>query len=124
MDNWEGHTRFSFDAMVSRQDLLDTYQQSFKSCVEQGRASGIMCSYNNLNGVPTCVDSNLLTSTARRDWGFQGYITSDCDAVASICTAHKYTLTAEYVVADVLKAVLLKDKSLQVWCDMQVPSSM
>lgn len=104
MDNWEGHTRFSFNAVVSKQDLLDTYQPPFKSCVEQGRASGIMCSYNSVNGVPTCADSNLLTSTARRDWGFQGYITSDCDAVATVYTAHRFTRTSEDAVADVLKA--------------------
>lgn len=104
MDNWEGHTRFSFDAMVTKQDLLDTYQPPFKSCVELGRASGIMCSYNSVNGVPTCGDFNLLTSTARRDWGFQGYITADCDAVATIYTSHRYTPTAEDAVADVLKA--------------------
>lgn len=104
MDNWEGHTRFSFNAVVSKQDLLDTYQPPFKSCVEQGRASGIMCSYNSVNGIPTCADSNLLTSTARRDWGFQGYITSDCDAVATVYTAHRFTRTSEDAVADVLKA--------------------
>jgi beta-glucosidase-like glycosyl hydrolase len=57
---------------VTAQDLADTYNPPFKSCVEEGGASGIMCSYNRVNGVPTCADHNLLTKTARGDWGFNG----------------------------------------------------
>ncbi|PKA58069.1 putative beta-D-xylosidase 7 [Apostasia shenzhenica] len=72
LDRWKGVDRYSFNAEVSVQDLEDTYQPPFKSCVEQGHASGIMCSYNQLNGVPTCADYNLLTKTARGLWGFDG----------------------------------------------------
>ena len=59
---------------VTMQDLADTYQPPFKSCVEQGRASGIMCAYNKVNGVPSCADSNLLSKTVRAQWGFRGYV--------------------------------------------------
>eukprot|EP00035_Acanthoeca_spectabilis_P002874 m.90030 g.90030 ORF g.90030 m.90030 type:complete len:56 (-) comp11803_c0_seq1:1613-1780(-) len=37
-----------------------------------------MCSYNAMNGVPTCADHNLLSTTARNTWNFNGYITGDC----------------------------------------------
>ncbi|KAH0452510.1 hypothetical protein IEQ34_019809 [Dendrobium chrysotoxum] len=104
IDRWNGVLRYSFNAKVSVQDLEDTYQPPFKSCVEQGRATGIMCSYNQVNGVPTCADSNLLTKTARGFWGFYGYITSDCDAVSVIYTSQKYTKTPEDAVAITLKA--------------------
>ena len=57
---------------VTEQDLADTYNPPFKSCVEDGGASGIMCSYNRVNGVPTCADHNLLSKTARGDWSFNG----------------------------------------------------
>ena len=57
---------------VTLQDLSDTYQPPFKSCVQQGRASGIMCAYNRVNGVPNCADYNLLTKTARKQWDFHG----------------------------------------------------
>ncbi|WCJ44508.1 Glycosyl hydrolase family protein [Euphorbia peplus] len=99
LDNWKGVSRFAFDARVSKQDLADTYQPPFKSCVEQGKASGIMCAYNKVNGVPSCADYNLLTETARHQWGFHGYITSDCDAVAII-----HDKSPEDAVVDVLKA--------------------
>ncbi|AQK74984.1 putative beta-D-xylosidase 7 [Zea mays] len=94
----------SLFSQVTAQDLADTYNPPFKSCVEDGHASGIMCSYNRVNGVPTCADYNLLSTTARQDWGFYGYITSDCDAVAIIHDAQGYAKTAEDAVADVLKA--------------------
>ncbi|XP_062220354.1 probable beta-D-xylosidase 7 [Phragmites australis] len=104
LENWKGITRYVFDAKVTAQDLEDTFNPPFKSCVEDGHASGIMCSYNRVNGVPTCADYNLLSQTARKDWGFYGYITSDCDAVAIIHDAQGYAKTAEDAVADVLKA--------------------
>ena len=55
-------------------------------------------------GVPTCADYNLLSKTARGDWRFNGYITSDCDAVAIIHDVQGYAKEPEDAVADVLKA--------------------
>ncbi|RZC87693.1 hypothetical protein C5167_028146 [Papaver somniferum] len=48
LDNWNGTNRFVFNAQVSLQDLADTYQPPFKSCIEEGKASGIMCAYNRV----------------------------------------------------------------------------
>ncbi|XP_010472005.1 PREDICTED: probable beta-D-xylosidase 7 [Camelina sativa] len=104
LDRWNGITRYVFNAQVSLADLAETYQPPFKKCVEEGRASGVMCSYNRVNGIPTCADPNLLTQTARGLWRFQGYITSDCDAVSIIHDAQGYAKTPEDAVADVLKA--------------------
>ncbi|CAN1250916.1 Probable beta-D-xylosidase 7 [Linum perenne] len=98
LDNWKGVNRFLFDARVN------TYQPPFQSCVKEGRASGIMCAYNRVNGVPSCADYNLLSKTARSEWGFHGYITSDCDAVSLIHDAQAYAKQPEDAVADVLKA--------------------
>ncbi len=47
------------------------------------------CSYNAVNGVPTCA-SAFLTSVLRGSWGFDGYITSDSGAIESIYNSHKY----------------------------------
>ncbi|KAL3618002.1 putative beta-D-xylosidase 7 [Castilleja foliolosa] len=104
LDHWKGITRFAFDAKVTKQDLADTYQPPFKKCIEEGRASGIMCAYNRVNGVPNCADYNLLTKTARGQWGFDGYITSDCDAVSIIHDVQNHALSPEDAVAGVLKA--------------------
>ncbi|XP_068641508.1 probable beta-D-xylosidase 7 [Aristolochia californica] len=104
LDDWKNVTRFTFDAKVSLQDLADTYQPPFKSCVQEGRASGIMCSYNMVNGVPTCADFNLLSRTARQKWHFNGYIVSDCDAVAIMYTSHHYSKTPEDAVGAAVEA--------------------
>ncbi|XP_058761503.1 probable beta-D-xylosidase 7 [Vicia villosa] len=104
LDNWKGVNRFHFDAKVSLQDLADTYQPPFRSCVEQGRASGIMCAYNRVNGIPSCADYNLLTKTVRKQWRFHGYIASDCGAVGIIHDQQGYAKSAEDAVADVMHA--------------------
>ncbi|XP_039070131.1 probable beta-D-xylosidase 7 [Hibiscus syriacus] len=104
LDNWKGINRFVFDANVTVQDLADTYQPPFRSCIEKGKASGVMCAYNRVNGVPNCADYKLLSKTARGQWGFNGYITSDCDAVSIIYDEQGYVKEPEDAVADVLKA--------------------
>ncbi|MBA0808354.1 hypothetical protein Gohar_024100 [Gossypium harknessii] len=104
LDNWKGINRFVFDANVTLQDLADTYQPPFQNCIEKGKASGVMCAYNRINGVPNCADYNLLSKTARGQWGFNGYITSDCDAVSIIYDEQGYVKEPEDAVADVLTA--------------------
>lgn len=62
-----------------------------------------MCSYNQVNGVPACAWHDLLQK-ARDEWGFKGYVTSDCDAVAIIYEDQKYAKSPEDAVGDVLRA--------------------
>ena len=45
------HTRHDFSATITQQDLVDSYLLPFQSCVEKGKVSGLMCSYNSINGV-------------------------------------------------------------------------
>lgn len=59
--------------------------------MKKGRVSAMMCSYNAINGIPACADKDLLYGTARESWGFEGYITADCDAVDTIHHYHHYT---------------------------------
>jgi beta-glucosidase len=82
--------RDSFNAVVSPHDLEDTYLPAFRAAVTRGGAGSVMCSYNALNGVPTCADATLLDTWLRKDWGFKGYVVSDCDAVGDISAFHHY----------------------------------
>ncbi|KAH9696572.1 hypothetical protein WN944_029210 [Citrus x changshan-huyou] len=106
VDNWKGVDRFHFDAKVTKQDLEDTYQPPFKSCVQEGHVSSVMCSYNRVNGIPTCADPNLLKGVVRDQWGLDGYIVSDCDSIQVYDTAIRYTATPEDAVALALNAGL------------------
>ena len=70
--------------------MMILMQTSRKASVQEGKAKGVMCSYNALNGVPTCADPRL-NKILRETWGYTGYITSDTDAVGDIYAQHKYT---------------------------------
>eukprot|EP00039_Didymoeca_costata_P029260 m.23868 g.23868 ORF g.23868 m.23868 type:complete len:847 (+) comp7550_c0_seq1:294-2834(+) len=99
--SWNRHT---ISANITMQDLVGYYLPSFQACVERGNVTGLMCSYNELNGVPTCANSWLLDTVARKEWGFTGYVTSDCDATSDIFGSHHYTATPEEAAADALNA--------------------
>jgi len=96
--------RNHFDANVSQQDLLDSYLPPFQACVEKGKVTGLMCSYNAINGVPSCANTWLLQTMARDAWKFDGYVTSDCDADNDVYASHHFTSTPEESVRDVLRA--------------------
>ena len=89
-----------------------TSTAAFKAAVQQGGARGVMCSYNEYNGVPACGDAWLLRDVLRRGWGFDGYVTSDSGAVEWIYEpdAHNYTATPEEGVALALRAHLRHGK--------------
>ncbi|CAL9051761.1 unnamed protein product [Musa banksii] len=103
LDRWGNYTRYIFDAQVTEQDMEDTYQPPFESCIKEGHASCLMCAYNQVNGVPACARGDLLEK-ARKEWGFDGYVTSDCDAVAIIYEDQQYSSSPEDSIASVLKA--------------------
>ncbi|KAJ7955192.1 Beta-D-xylosidase [Quillaja saponaria] len=106
IDNWNGVDRFHFNARVSKQDLADTYNVPFKSCVVEGKVASVMCSYNQVNGKPTCADPDLLRNTVRGQWRLNGYIVSDCDSVGILYDEQHYTRTPEEAAADTIKAGL------------------
>ncbi|KAL6660680.1 hypothetical protein ACP70R_001715 [Stipagrostis hirtigluma subsp. patula] len=106
LDRWKGAARYNFDARVTARDLADTFDPPFRSCVVEGKASCVMCAYTWINGVPACADSDLLTRTVRGDWGLDGYVASDCDAVAIMRDEHPFAPTPEDKVAVALKAGL------------------
>ncbi|CAM0901913.1 unnamed protein product [Alopecurus aequalis] len=106
VDNWKGVERYTFDAKVSQQDLDDTFQPPFKSCVLDGNVASVMCSYNKVNGKPTCADKDLLAGVIRGDWKLNGYIVSDCDSVDVLYTQQHYTKTPEEAAAITIKSGL------------------
>jgi beta-glucosidase len=78
---------------VSEYDLVNTYLPAFRAAVIEGKADSIMCVYNAVNGTPGCASADLLQKRLREEWGFEGYVVSDCGAVADIHQNHKYAPT-------------------------------
>ncbi|KAL0422351.1 UNVERIFIED_CONTAM: Beta-xylosidase/alpha-L-arabinofuranosidase 2 [Sesamum latifolium] len=99
LDNWKGIQRYTFNALVTQQDLDDTYQPPFKSCVLEGNVASVMCSYNQVNGKPTCGDPDLLAGVIRGEWKLNGYIVSDCDSLNEMFNSQHYTKTPEETAA-------------------------
>lgn len=73
--------RHKINAQVTPYDLEDTYLPAFRAAITQGHADSIMCSYNAVDGVPSCANT-LLQQVVRGDWGFRGFVTSDCGAIS------------------------------------------
>jgi beta-glucosidase len=95
-------SRHSFDAKASPHDLHATYLPAFHALVKAGVA-GVMCAYNAVDGEPCCANTFLLDDILRKKWGFEGYITSDCGAIADIYQGHQYAKNALEAAAVSLK---------------------
>ena len=94
--------RHYFNAVVSKQDLYETYLPAFKILVDSN-VEIVMCAYNKLNDEPCCGSNDLLSGILRKDWGFKGHVVSDCGAINDIKSNHKFTLTDEQSVAYAIK---------------------
>jgi beta-glucosidase len=99
-------TRHTADVHVSRHDLEDTYLPAFRATVMEAKAQSVMCAYNAINGEPACANGTLLQEHLRKDWGFQGYVVSDCGAAADVFIpdGHKFAPNAEAGVTAAFKA--------------------
>jgi beta-glucosidase len=62
--------------------------------VVDGKAESVMCAYNSFRGQPACGNDELLGKVLRKEWGFSGYVVSDCGAVIDIHQGHKARETA------------------------------
>ena len=83
--------RSSFNAKVGQRDLWETYLPAFEACVKEAQVEGVMGAYNRTNDEPCCGSPTLLKGILRDKWGFDGYVTSDCGAIAYFHDYHKVT---------------------------------
>jgi len=111
LEAYDDVDRHNFNANVTDVDFADTYLPAFKSCAgkDKAAASSMMCSYNAINGVPSCANGEILNKLAREKWGFEGYITSDCGAVDDVYSPHDYSPTPAETIRDVLTATMDSD---------------
>lgn len=90
-------SRHRDDIHPSRKDLEETYLPAFRATVIEGEAQSIMCAYNAVDGVPACASEFLMEDVLREQWGFKGFVVSDCGAVYDVYHEknHGYTKTPE-----------------------------
>lgn len=103
-------TRDYFNSVVSESDLHNTYLYAFKR-LAKGDVAGIMTAYNKVNGVPNSVNTALIRNTVLNDWGFKGYIVTDCGALDDVFYTHKYLQDGVAAAAAAIKAGINLDCS-------------
>lgn len=86
--------RHSFNAIVSKRELHDTYLPAFKKLVTEAKVEAVMGAYNRLLGEPCCASRLLIQQILRSDWNFQGHFVSDCFALSDFHLNHKVTADA------------------------------
>jgi beta-glucosidase len=96
--------RHSFNAEASVKDLRETYLPAFHECVTEAGAASVMAAYNRTNGEPCSGSPTLLEQILRREWGFAGYVVSDCWAIKDFHESHKVTASWEESAAVAVKA--------------------
>ncbi len=96
--------RHGFNVDVSPHDLEDTYLAAFRATVTEAHAQSVMCAYNSIDGAPACANTMLLRDHLRNAWKFDGYVVSDCAAVADISTGHHYAQDMAHGAAVAVKA--------------------
>lgn len=96
--------RHKFNVDVSEKEMNDTYLYAFRRLVEGPKVDSIMCAYNAVDGVPACASNMLLEQHLRKDWHFDGYVVSDCDAVDDIYSGHHYAKSLAEASALAVKA--------------------
>jgi beta-glucosidase len=97
-------SRHQFDVQPSERDLRDTYLPAFRASIVEAKADSVMCAYNSVDGAPACANTDLLQKILRGEWGFQGYVVSDCGAIADIFGGHKYKPSSAEASAAAVKA--------------------
>ena len=75
---------------VDQRDLREYYTAQFRDVVAAASPASIMSAYNRVNGEPAAASPFLMTTLARRTWGFDGYFVSDCDAVYQLQAGHRW----------------------------------
>jgi beta-glucosidase len=96
--------RHQFNVDVSPHDLEDTYLPAFRATVTEAHAQSVMCAYNAIDGAPACANTMLLRDHLRDAWHFDGYVVSDCAAVADVATGHRFAPDMAHAAAAAVKA--------------------
>ena len=75
--NDQEKNREGVSAFLSEQALREIYLKAFQYVVQEGKATGIMSSYNRIGLMESAASYPLLTNVLREEWGFKGQVFSD-----------------------------------------------
>jgi len=91
--NNEEERRHTGSSDVGMRSLYEYYLPAFHAAIVEGKAYSIMGAYNELNHVPCNANLFLMNDLLRRQWGFEGYVVSDCGAIFDMLNGHCFFKT-------------------------------
>jgi beta-glucosidase len=95
--------RHTFNAKVSEEDLRETYLPAFRTLVVDAGVYSVMGAYNRFRDYPCCANP-ILFNILRNEWGFKGYVVSDCWAISDFWQYNGFAKDATEAAADAIKA--------------------
>src|ERR1051326_719381 len=75
--------RFVVNEEIDERALREIYLPAFEASIKRGHSASLMCAYPKINGTFSCENSLLLNDILKKEWDFQGFVTSDFGAVHS-----------------------------------------
>lgn len=78
----DGSSGSAAGSELDNQTLHEVYLAAMEPLIQNGVAT-VMCSYTQVNGVPSCQNDEILNLTLRGDWNFTGLVMSDWGATHS-----------------------------------------
>ncbi|MFA6449115.1 MAG: glycoside hydrolase family 3 C-terminal domain-containing protein [bacterium] len=102
--NNEDHNRSECNAKISERSLREYYLPHFRDAIVEGGAYSIMGAYNAINAVPCNANKKLMTEILRDEWGFNGFVVTDCGAVGNLINWHKYSKDGKNAAADTINS--------------------
>ena len=105
LEGWGNSTRFSFNAHISIQDIVETMLPPWQAAIQTGGMSGVMCSYTAINGEPSCAATDWINGLARGRWGMPGPVVSDCYAIEMLAdpTGHHVVNSSDATMSIAMK---------------------
>src|SRR5262245_44060950 len=93
-------------APFGERTLRDVFFPPFEVAVKQGHARSLMPSYNEVDGIPSHVNRWLLRDVLRGEWGFDGTIVSDWQAISQLAGRHRVAKDAADAARQALAATV------------------
>jgi beta-glucosidase len=81
MGNNSEFDRHNTNSIIDERTMREIYLPAFEAGVKEAHVGAIMDSYNLTNGIHMTQNGYLNSDVAKKDWGFQGIMMSDWDAV-------------------------------------------
>ena len=99
---WDART----DPHVTPSEMYYIHEYPFRKVFQEAGALGVMCAYNDYDGVPMSGNYHYLTEVLRQEMGFKGYVVSDSYAIGRLAGVHKVAADEKESCLQALKAGL------------------